>query len=279
IADVATGKSFQLTRGKKSIEGFEWSPDSRWLAFVTEREQSAIVPPDPGKKDVEKKDADKDDKKDTKPGEGKPAAHQLWLISPQGGEAWQLTRHETDIQSFHWSKDGKQIAFTASTIESKADKDRKEKYSDFEVFEEDFKQSQLWTVDVSAAETDFLPAKSHPITHDAKLNIDDFAWSPDSTLIAFGATPNPFLAFSGDQDIYVADLAHDNPAHKIVALAGPESNPVCSPDGKQLVFATALGAQYFYCSNGHIAVVDLDKVMAKTATTPAEVRDLTAQFD
>jgi dipeptidyl aminopeptidase/acylaminoacyl peptidase len=279
IADVATGKSFQLTRGKKSIEGFEWSPDSRWLAFVTEREQSAIVPPEPGKKDVEKKDADKDDKKDTKPGEGKPAAHQLWLISPQGGEAWQLTRHETDIQSFHWSKDGKQIAFTASTIESKADKDRKEKYSDFEVFEEDFKQSQLWTVDVSAAETDFLPAKSHPITHDAKLNIDDFAWSPDSTLIAFGATPNPFLAFSGDQDIYVADLAHDNAVHKIVALDGPDSNPVFSPDGKQLVFATALGAQYFYYSNGHIAVVDLDKVMAKTATTPAEVRDLTAKFD
>jgi len=279
IADVATGKSFQLTHGKKSIEGFEWSPDSRWLAFVTEREQSAIVPPEPGKKDVEKKDADKDDKKDTKPGEGKPAAHQLWLISPQGGEAWQLTRHETDIQSFHWSKDGKQIAFTASTIESKADKDRKEKYSDFEVFEEDFKQSQLWTVDVSAAETDFLPAKSHPITHDAKLNIDDFAWSPDSTLIAFGATPNPFLAFSGDQDIYVADLAHDNAVHKIVALDGPDSNPVFSPDGKQLVFATALGAQYFYYSNGHIAVVDLDKVMAKTATTPAEVRDLTAKFD
>jgi dipeptidyl aminopeptidase/acylaminoacyl peptidase len=290
IADVATGKSFQLTRGKKSIEGFEWSPDSRWLAFVTEREQSAIVPPEPGKKDAdkdEKSETAKDDRKDTKPGEGtpgddkpgKPAAHQLWLISPEGGEAWQLTRHETDIQSFHWSKDGKQIAFTASTIESKADKDRKEKYSDFEVFEEDFKQSQLWTVDVSAAETNFLPAKSHQITHDAKLNIDDFAWSPDSTLIAFGATPNPFLAFSGDQDIYVADLAHDNAVHKIVALDGPDSNPVFSPDGKQLVFATALGAQYFYYSNGHIAVVDLDKVMAKTATTPAEVRDLTAKFD
>lgn len=295
VADVATGKSFQLTRGKKSIEGFEWSPDSRWLAFVTEREQSAIVPPEPGKKDAEKRDADqdersesaKDDKKDRKPGEGKPgddkpgkpAAHQLWLISPEGGEAWQLTRHETDIQSFHWSKDGKQIAFTASTIESKADKDRKEKYSDFEVFEEDFKQSQLWTVDVSAAETNFLPAKSHLITHDAKLNIEDFAWSPDSTLIAFGATPNPFLAFSGDQDIYVADLAHDNAVHKIVALDGPDGNPVFSPDGKQLVFATALGARYFYYSNGHIAVVDLDKVMAKTATTPAEVRDLTAKFD
>jgi dipeptidyl aminopeptidase/acylaminoacyl peptidase len=295
IVNVETGKSFQLTRGKKSIDGFEWSPDSRWLAFTTEREQSAIVPPEPEKKGADKKEekkdekseAAKDDKKAAKPGEdkpgddkpGKPAAHQLWLISPEGGEAWQLTRHETDVQSFHWSKDGKQMAFTASTIESKADKDRKEKYSEYEVFEEDFKQSQLWTVDVSVAESNFLPVKARQITRDPKLNIDDFAWSPDSTLIAFGATANPFLAFSGDQDIYVADLAHDNAVHKIVALDGPDSNPVFSPDGKQIAFVTALGAQYFYYTNGHLATVDVDKVLAKTATTPADVRDLTAKFD
>jgi dipeptidyl aminopeptidase/acylaminoacyl peptidase len=296
VVNVATGSSFQLTRGKKSIEAFEWAPDSHWLAFVTERDQSAIVPPEPGKKDADKKDADKKDeksepakteKKDAKPGEdkpgddkpGKPAAHQIWLISPEGGEAWQLTRHETDVQSFHWSKDCKQIAFTASTNESKADKDRKEKYSDYEVFEEDFKQSQLWAVDVSAAQANFLPAKSRQITRDPKLNIDDFAWSPDSTLIAFDATVSPFLAFRGNQDIYIADLAHDNAVHKIVALDGPDGGPVFSPDGKQIAFSTALGAQYFYYANGHIAVVDLDKVLAKTATTPADVRDLTAKFD
>jgi len=138
IANVATGASFQLTRGKKAVEAFRWSPDGKWIAFTTERDQTAIVPPE--KKD-EKKESDKGDKdkKDGKSGDksGKPAAHQIWLISPEGGEAWQLTRHETDVQSFEWSKDGKQIAFTASAIESKADKDRKEKYSDYEVFEED----------------------------------------------------------------------------------------------------------------------------------------------
>ena len=80
------------------------------------------------KKDGDKSDKDKEkDKKDGKSGDksGKPAAHQIWLISPEGGEAWQLTRHETDVQDFDWSKDGKQIAFTASAKESKADKDRK----------------------------------------------------------------------------------------------------------------------------------------------------------
>ncbi len=187
IANVATGESFELTRGKKSIEDFEWAPDSRWLAFVTEREQSAIVPPEPDKKDADKKAADKKDEKtetkgdkkaampgEDKPGDdkpGKPAAHQIWLISPAGGEAWQLTRQETDVQSIHWSKDGKQIAFTASTKESKADKDRKEKYSDYEVFEEDFKQSQLWTVDVAPAQSNFLPAKARQISRTTRSSI------------------------------------------------------------------------------------------------------------
>jgi dipeptidyl aminopeptidase/acylaminoacyl peptidase len=291
LVNVATGASFQLTRSKKSVDGLRWSPDGKWIAFTTEREQSAILPPDKEKKDEassdkkedkkdEKKDSDKSDK-DAKPGDkaGKPAAHQIWLISPDGGEAWQLTRHETDIQDFDWSKDSKQIAFTAAAIESKADKDRKEKYSDYEVFEEDYKQSQIWTVDVTAARATFLPAKARQITRDEKLNILTFCWSPDSTLIAYSATPNPFLAFRGDEVIYIADLAHDNAVHKVVALEGPDGGPVFSPDGKQLAFSTALAAPYFYYSNSHIATVEVEKVLATTATTPADVRDLTAKFD
>ena len=38
----------------------------------------------------------------------------------------------------------------------------------------------------------------------------------------YSATANPFLAFRGDEDIYIADLAHDNAIHKVVALEGPD---------------------------------------------------------
>jgi dipeptidyl aminopeptidase/acylaminoacyl peptidase len=274
LINVATGAHFQLTRGKKSVDSLEWSPDGRWLAFLTERESSAITPPEK----EEKKEEAKDEKKDAaKP--GKPAAHQLWLISPEGGEAWQLTEHETDISSFHWSKDSRQIAFTASVAEPKTEKDRKEKYSDYEVYEQDFQQNQLWTVDVSAAQSNFLPARARQITRDPALNVADFSWSPDGTRIAFGATPSPLLPSRGQEDIYVADLSHDNAIHKIVALQGPDGDPVFSPDGKQLAFSTALAAPYYYYANGHIAVVDLDKVLARPATQPADVQDLTAKFD
>lgn len=275
LADTSTGMNFQLTRGKKQAGGAEWSPDGRWLAFVTERESNAVEPPPP----VEKKDETKDAKKEAVPVEGKPAEHQIWIISPDGGEAWQLTKSESDVDDFHWSLDGKSILFSANAPEGKSSKDRKEKYSDYDVIEKDYRQNQLWLADVSAAAKDFLPVAAKQLTSDLTLNISTFAWSPDSTRVAFSATHNPLLSFNVEEDIYLLDLAHGNTVSKIVALAGPDSFPMFSPDGKQLAFYTTLAQPFYYYANGHIALVDISTVLTKTATSPADVRDFTSKFD
>lgn len=265
LVNVETGAAFQLTRGKKSAEMARWSPDGQWLAFITERDS-----PPPAAEAAEKPEAKPETKKTTK---------QIWLISPAGGEAWPLTESKTSIANYRWSLDGKVIAFTAPSPESKAMKERKEKYSDYEVFEEDYAQNHLWKVDVAAAEKTFAPVKASPVVEDPALNIGGFNWSPDSQWIAFSATANPLLAFGGSADLYVVDLAHDTSVHKIVALEGPDSNPVFSPDGKQLAFRTALGQKYYYYRNERIAAVDLETVLNHAATTPADVHDLTAKFD
>ncbi len=276
LVNVATGKSVQLTQGKKSAGGADWSPDGRWLAFTTEREPAAIEPLPPEEKKDEKKDGKKEDKKEA---EGKPAGTQIWLISPLGGEAWQLTKSESDIGEYHWSKDSKYIAFTANAPESKASKDRKEKYSDYDVFEKDYRQNQLWSVDVSEAEKGYLPQAAKRLVTDLSLNVTSLAWSPDSKQIAFSASNNPFFSFAGNQDIYLLDLSKDDSFKKIISLAGPDSSPIFSPDGKSLAFQTALAQPYFYYANGHIAVVDIATVWNKPASTPSEVRDMTAKFD
>jgi dipeptidyl aminopeptidase/acylaminoacyl peptidase len=288
VAKVATGVSFQLTRGKKSAGPPEWSPDGHWLAFVTERESTAVEPLTIEKKEEKKeeKPVKPEEKKVDKKEEGKEAAaggkqadRQIWIISPEGGEAWQLTKSETDVDGFHWSKDSKTIAFTANLPETKDSKDRKEKFSDYEVYEKDYRQSQLWLVDVASASKEFLPAAAKKVTADFGLNINSFSWSPDSTRIAFSATKNPLLAYSGEEDIYLLDLSETNAIKKIVALTGPDSSPMFSPDGKELAFYTALGQPYYYYANGHIAAVELSAVLSKPAATAADVRDLTANFD
>jgi len=223
LMNVATGASFQLTRGTKSVDPAEWSPDGHWLAFITQRESSAIEPPsaeEKAKKEEPKKEDKKEQGKDAE-GAGKPAGRQIWVISPEGGEAWQLTKSETDVDGFQWSKDGKSIAFAANPPQRKAGKDRKEKYSDFEVYEKDYEQKQLWIVNVESALKDYLPQAAKQVTTDLTLNINSFGWSPDSTRIAFSATKNPMLAFSGEEDIYLLELGQNPAVKKIVALPGP----------------------------------------------------------
>src|SRR6185369_14965289 len=100
LADTASGKSYQLTRGDKSATNPRWSPDSKWLAFVSNR--------------IEDK-------------------NQVFVIDPTGGEAQQLTKSESAVNSFSWSEDGRIIAYTATPGASKAQKDRKEYYGDYDV--------------------------------------------------------------------------------------------------------------------------------------------------
>jgi dipeptidyl aminopeptidase/acylaminoacyl peptidase len=268
LADVQSGRSFQLTRGKKSSDSAQWSPDGRWLAFMTEREPAGIAPP-----------SEKSEKKEEKKDDAKPDARQIWLISPSGGEAWALTKHSAKIESFRWSEDGRRIAFTAPVPESKAAKERKEKYSDYEVFEGDFDQNQLWVADVAAAEKDQSAVDAKQIVRDAKINVTDICWSPDGSKIAFAGTANPLLAFGSTADVYIADLARDGAVSKIVALEGPDRGPQFSPDGTDLAFQTSLAQPYFFYSNNHIARVRVSDVLRKPATKPADVLDLTPGFD
>jgi dipeptidyl aminopeptidase/acylaminoacyl peptidase len=265
LADVASGKSVQLTRGKKSAAAAEWSPDGRWIAFLTERE-GVTAPKDPEAKDKETAEA-------------KPDPRQIWLIAPGGGEAWPLTAHGARIETFHWSKDGQSIAFTAPVPEPKTFKDRKEKYGDYEVVESDFDQAQLWVVDVAAAARTNAPAGALALTHDPRWSVGEFEWSPDSTRIAFAATPSPLLAYRSDSDVYLVERARPGAVKAIVALPGPDDGPTFSPDGRELAFETALGEPYHYYANGHIASVRLADVESRPARTAADVRDRTPSFD
>lgn len=234
IALTATGERYQLTSAKKSSSSPVWSPDGKLLAFISDRE---------GKR-------------------------QIYAIAPTGGEAVQLTNFETGVNSFDWSRDGRRIAFTASEPESKATKDRKEKYGEFEVVKGDYTMTHLWVIDVPA-DLKEKTAEAKRITEGANFTVGGFAWSPDSTRIAFNASRDPDLESSETSDIYVINVS-DRAMKKIVSSKGPDTSPVWSPDGKQIAFDTVNEQEYFYFTNSLIAVVDAD------GGTP---RILSAAFD
>jgi dipeptidyl aminopeptidase/acylaminoacyl peptidase len=274
--NVSGGEPLQLTRGKKSVSAAQWSPDGRWLAFVADREAYVVEPP------VEVKVAAAEaEKGGAEP--AKPAGKQIWIMRSDGGEPWPITKSESNVEAFHWTKDGRSILFTAPEPQSRAGKARKERYSAYDVIEKDYEQNQLWSVDATAALKATAPQAAKQLTFDLALNVGSFDISPDSARVAFSAARNPLLAFLKDEHIYMMDLPRSAPdaatVSKIIALSGPDRSPMFSPDGKQLAFSTSLGQEKFFYANTHIALVDIAAVLAKPATMPADVRDLTKNFD
>ena len=106
-------------------------------------------------------------------------------------------------------------------------------------------------------------------TRKKDFSIDSFSWSPDGATIAFSATINPDLIQGATGDIYLLKLSDDS-VKKIVDQPGPDSNPRFSPDGKQIVFVSAMGDKLYFASNSKLAVVNAD------GGTP---RSITDSFD
>jgi dipeptidyl aminopeptidase/acylaminoacyl peptidase len=217
IANLATGERYQLTNAKKSSFTPTWSPDSKRLAFISDRD-------------------------------GK---NQLYIIAPAGGEAVQLTNLETGINGFDWSPDGKRIAFTAADPKSKERKEREEKYGEYEVVENDYSFSHLWMIDVT---TEGKMPEAKRLTEGATFTVGSFNWSPDSSRIAFSATKDADLGSGHTADIFVLNVS-DKSLKKIVDTKGSDTNPVWSPDGKQIAYETTNAREFFFYQNSFIAVV------------------------
>jgi dipeptidyl aminopeptidase/acylaminoacyl peptidase len=177
---------------------------------------------------------------------------QIFVISPDGGEAVRVTAAETAVSNFNWSPDSTQILFSAAEPASQAQKDRKEHLGEFEVVRRDYDHVHLWTIDVAAAMK--TPAPGPPRTKGKALSVGSFSWSPDGNTVAFSATINPDLINGGTADIYALTLADDR-IRKVVSQPGPDQNPLWSPDGRQILFSSAMGREQYFASNLRLAVV------------------------
>ena len=120
IADAAAaGSARPLTDGAKSSLQPAWSPDGRWIAFISDRSDT----------------------------------RQIYRLSIEGGEAEALTTGAEGVTAFAWSKDGTRIAYTMTEPETAAMKERREKYGEFTHEDRDHRMAQLHVLDVATKTT------------------------------------------------------------------------------------------------------------------------------
>src|SRR5438477_37396 len=106
--DDKGGVLIQLTQSGHDSDP-KWSPDGRWIAFLSDRKTAA-----------EKGDASDSESKDD-------GVSQIFLISPDGGEAFAVTQGEEEVHSFSWSANSQTLYFATRNPWTKAQKDEYKK--------------------------------------------------------------------------------------------------------------------------------------------------------
>jgi len=109
----------RLTSGPKSSIQPAWSPDGRWIAFLSDRTDTL----------------------------------QLYRIAVAGGEAERLTSGEEGVTQFAWAPGSAALAFTMTDPVSAAQKERTQKYGDLTIEDQDHRMAHLHLLTLATRET------------------------------------------------------------------------------------------------------------------------------
>jgi len=198
LASVDGKTDFQFTQGEKSCTNPKWSPDGKWLAFVSSRG---------GEK------------------------NNIWLIRPHGGEAEKITEAKSGVNNFSWSPDGKRLAYTMNDpLAEQEEKDNKEK-RDAIVVDENFKYSHLYVISVEKNEKGERPAKR--LTN-SNFHVGSFDWSPDGKWVIFDHQATPRV--NDWPSTMISLVPSDSGVVKPFFTKTVAGNPNFSPDGQWIAF-------------------------------------------
>jgi dipeptidyl aminopeptidase/acylaminoacyl peptidase len=232
-------QTIRLTYSPDGESAPRWSPDGRYLAFISSRQ-------------------------DAKSG-------QVWILDRRGGEAQQLTRVKGGVSEFAWSPDAKRIALVLDEeTDSVARKDTLEHKTPKPIVIDryNFKRDVAGILGTSRshlAVLDFATKQIDTLTRG--LDDDDSpSWSPDGQRIAFVRQSVPEPGRARDQDVFVIDVRRGASPRQLTDFDGPDGGlPSWSPDGKWIAFTRGDEPKYSAYHLNKLAIVSSD------ASAPARI--------
>jgi dipeptidyl aminopeptidase/acylaminoacyl peptidase len=220
----------QLTRGKRDSDP-QWSPDGKWIAFVSKR------------------------------GEGKEADEesQLYRIPADGGEAERLTTLATGVSALRWFPDSSRIAFVSwvwpelATEKEQAKRAKEDKDDKVKAFTIEHNHYRFWdhwfprgrkphlhVLDVRSGKLRDLFAGTRFHLPPQEPDAGQFDISPDGREIAFTFDFEPDPGVFSYTDIVALDVGGATWINLTEKSGRPNKHasfsPRYSPDGKWIAF-------------------------------------------
>ncbi|MFB3830016.1 MAG: prolyl oligopeptidase family serine peptidase [Bryobacteraceae bacterium] len=228
VVPVAGGTPRQITRDGEDNNRPRWSPDSRSIAYISNRGGSA----------------------------------QVWLMDAEGGNARQVTNISTEAGGVLFSPDGKNLVFTSEVFpecgaddacnrkkldEEKAGKVRARTYTALLYRHwnrwEGARRSHLLVVPVAGGTAKDLTPGTREAPPFSLGGPDDYAISPDGQELCYAINGDAMPATSTNSDLFVVALAGGQP-RRITSNPGADNSPLYSPDGKWLAWRSQRRAGY-----------------------------------
>ena len=232
------GNLVQLTHAARDTNP-AWSPDGRWVAFLSERKVASA-------KDG---DGDGEDKNRT--------STQLYLVSPDGGEALAVTSGEEDVHAFAWAPDGKSLYFATREVWSKQQSDQhRQEWKDVIRFRGDDRGDAIYRIlladtlarrgkpAVAEADSTTTPGAVE-IARVSSLRVSEMTISHDGRQMAFVTnSPSERQESTDEIEIYAVALNGNSAAipKRVTHNEAIELNLAWTPDDRHIWFQINLGA-------------------------------------
>lgn len=231
-------RNVRLTSSKADEHSPRWSPDGRYLTFLSNREDTREV-------------------------------DQVWLLDRMGGEAERLTDLPGGVVEYTWSPDSKRLALIASDPDPDSTATNPDtslqttprpivvnrfQFKEDETGYLDTRRDHLYLFDLASRKVEILMP--------GEYNEQWPAWSPDSRSIAFVSKRRDDFDRTNNWDLYVVEARAAATPRQLTTFEGPDMDPqwggrapAWSPDGKHLAYVQGGPLKLIYYAGQKLAVV------------------------
>src|ERR1019366_9067863 len=220
IAPLAGGTPRQITHEGEANQRARWSPDSKRVAYISDRGGAA----------------------------------QIWLMDPDGSDAKQVTNLATEAGGVLFAPDGKNLLFTSDVYpdcgaddacnQGRLDADKANVVKAREYTEllyrhwttwQSKRRTHLLVVPVAGGAPRGLTPGPRDVPPFSLGGPDDYDISPDGQEVFYSMNADAVPATSTNSDLYVVSIKGGDP-RKVTLTPGADVSPRYSPDGNHIAW-------------------------------------------